>query len=415
MLDQRDIFSQRVQPLTGRGKTAYVIVDSLRFEMARELANTAHAAWQAKLTPAAATIPTLTAICKAALVAGANEPLALELKGTQLIPTLSGIEIQNPAARRKRMEQALDHSVVTVGLRDLTPMTAKTRADLAKASFVLITSDEIDQSGENVDHATQAINSVLDDLRRAFGTLSRVGHDKKSRETPIEQIVVVADHGHIFAGDLTEGEKIEPPGPGAHRRIWIGHGGSASNAFLRFQARDIRLGGDLEFATPWNLSAFRTSGGTAYFHGGLSPQELLVPVLTLTRVTTSATNAESAVAWQVSTPKNQITSRSVRVIVSGSAMEILPVPERVRIAVEVRRGNTVLSKMRSASVPLDIESQVVEMERDPDDHRQLVPAQIGILLFGDHIENGQVSLHVIDVDSGIELIAATNISLTVMG
>jgi len=414
MLRQRDILTQVIQPLAANGKVSYVIVDSLRFEMAMELANAARSSWKADLTPAVATIPTLTPICKASLFATADEPISLELKSSALIPKLSGLEIRDPATRRKRLEQIWGERVTAVSLRKLTPMTEKTRSEIAKASFVLVISDEIDQAGENVDHAPQAIDSVLDDLRRAISTLARVGRDKKHGETPIDQIVVVADHGHIFAGDLTEGQKIDPPGPGAHRRIWIGHGGTASEAFLRFRAKDVDLGGDLEFATPWNLSAFRTSGGTSYFHGGLSPQELLIPVLTLTRVAAQAAKAESAIAWQVSLPKHQITSRSVRIDVSGSATEMLPVPERVRIGVEIRRDNVVLSKMRSASAPIDVDAQTVEMDRVPLDQRQMLPAQIGLVLMIDDIPDGPVSVHLIDVESGIELARVTDIPLAVL-
>ena len=37
VLRQRDIFEKQVKPLLGEGKVAYVWVDALRFEMAREL------------------------------------------------------------------------------------------------------------------------------------------------------------------------------------------------------------------------------------------------------------------------------------------------------------------------------------------------------------------------------------------
>ena len=414
VLKQRDIFSQVVEPLTKSGKVAYVIVDSLRFEMARELAHATRSGWKTELMPAVATIPTLTAICKAALFAAADEPIALDLKGNQLIPKLNGLEIRDPAARRKRLEALLGDRVAIVSLRALTPMGVKTGIELAKASFVLVISDEIDQAGENVDHASQSIDSVLEDLRKATVTLARVGRDKKPGETPIDQIVVVADHGHIFAGELTEGQKIDPPGSGAHRRIWIGTGGTTSDAFLRFKAKDIGLGGNLEFATPWNLSAFRAGGGTSYFHGGLSPQELLIPVLTLKRAAALAAKAESAIAWQIVLPKNQITSRSIRLDVSGTATEMLPLPERIRISAEIRRGEEVLSKMRTASVRIDVDSQVAEMDRDPLDLRRLIPAQIGLVLTGDDISPGPVSLHLIEVDTGIELARTSDIPLSVM-
>ena len=40
---------------------------------------------------------------------------------------------------------------------------------------------------------------------------------------------------------------------------------------------------DLDIATPWTFACFKSKGGArAYFHGGLSPQELIIPVVAMT-------------------------------------------------------------------------------------------------------------------------------------
>ena len=57
---------------------------------------------------------------------------------------------------------------------------------------------------------------------------------------------------------------------------------------------------DLEMAVPWNLAGFRTSGPTAYFHGGLSPQEILLPVMVVTPKITGAVKGTKKLAWEVS-------------------------------------------------------------------------------------------------------------------
>lgn len=52
---------------------------------------------------------------------------------------------------------------------------------------------------------------------------------------------------------------------------------------MRARISDFALGSDLEIATPWGFGAFKSPGGAkAFFHGGLSLQELVIPVLTLT-------------------------------------------------------------------------------------------------------------------------------------
>src|SRR5208283_4856000 len=91
LLQQRDVFEKQVKPLLGDGKIAYVWVDALRFEMARELCRLLKDDFELEIQPAIGTIPTITEIGMAALLPGANESakvvavgggkLALEIAG----------------------------------------------------------------------------------------------------------------------------------------------------------------------------------------------------------------------------------------------------------------------------------------------------------------------------------------------
>ena len=91
LLRQRDIFEKQVKPLLGEGKVAYVWVDALRFEMAREFSRLLKDDFKLEIQPAIGTIPTITEIGMAALLPKANESakvvgvgggkLALEIGG----------------------------------------------------------------------------------------------------------------------------------------------------------------------------------------------------------------------------------------------------------------------------------------------------------------------------------------------
>jgi len=70
------------------------------------------------------------------------------------------------------------------------------------------------------------MDGVLNDLRRGVRVLFNMG---------IEYIVLAADHGHLFAEELTEDMKVDSPGgetADLHRRVWVGHGGNADDALL---------------------------------------------------------------------------------------------------------------------------------------------------------------------------------------
>ena len=73
LLRQRDIFEKQVKPLLGEGKVAYVWVDALRFEMARELCRLLKDDFKLEIQPAIGTIPTITEIGMAALLPKADE------------------------------------------------------------------------------------------------------------------------------------------------------------------------------------------------------------------------------------------------------------------------------------------------------------------------------------------------------
>src|ERR1035441_8129461 len=73
LLQQRDIFEKQVKPLLCDRKVAYVWVDALRFEMARELCRLLKDDFGLEIQPAIGTIPTITEIGMAALLPKANE------------------------------------------------------------------------------------------------------------------------------------------------------------------------------------------------------------------------------------------------------------------------------------------------------------------------------------------------------
>ena len=70
--------------------------------------------------------------------------------------------------------------------------------------LILITSQEIDELGEadNMSQARLQIDGVLSHLRRGVRILAEQG---------IKTIVLVADHGHLFADEIGEDMKIEAP------------------------------------------------------------------------------------------------------------------------------------------------------------------------------------------------------------
>lgn len=225
VLRQRDVFETQVQPKLAEGKTAYVWVDALRFEMARELCDVLRDDFSFTMQPALGTIPTITEIGMAALLprAGASARVVAVGNG-KLALDIDGTVVKDRKDRVAFLKAQAGVPVFDAKLDDLLPRPSKrVRDGIKNAQLVLITSQEIDELCEqdNITQARRQMDGVLNDLRRGFRVLSDLG---------VMSIVFTADHGHLFADEVSDDMKIDAPGGDTvdlHRRVWVGVGGTS--------------------------------------------------------------------------------------------------------------------------------------------------------------------------------------------
>ena len=341
-------FRKHVEPNLKSGKkTAYMLVDSLRYEMARELSQELEGDHEADLSAAVGTVPTITEIGMAALMPGAES-------GAKVVPVSQGklgLEVAGSVLRDRKSR--VDHlkkwadgkslKMYETKLESLFASTKKSKvgAAIKDADLVLVTSQEIDEQGEAGGGPTARLfmDEVLRRIPRAITTLADLG---------CERIVLASDHGYIFADELDSDTKLDPPGGETldlHRRVWVGVGGSEEPSFCRMSLSRMDLSDDLEVAVPWGLGAFRVPGGaSAYFHGGMAPQELAIPVLALTPKQTAASSAPSAdIDWDIKLGSSRISTRVISVRVGGRSASLLD-PALPRCRLEVRIGDNIVSE-----------------------------------------------------------------------
>jgi len=107
---------------------------------------------------------------------------------------------------------------------------------------------------------------------------------KKLVQIDIEKIVVVADHGFILTSGLEEWMKVDIPKDMDNivkkRRYTISRNRVEGN-YISKSAYSVNYNGDLYFNFPRGINVFPVSGGIKFHHGGISLQELLVPVIVI--------------------------------------------------------------------------------------------------------------------------------------
>lgn len=86
---------------------------------------------------------------------------------------------------------------------------------------------------------------------------------------------------------------------------------------MRAPLKLFGLSDELEIAVPWGFGAFAVRGGaSAYFHGGMSLQELIVPVVTLRTQRKEA--PIQMIQWTLRPGSRKISTRIFSVLITGS-------------------------------------------------------------------------------------------------
>jgi hypothetical protein len=264
-----------------QGPVAYFHVDAMRYEMGKELSELIKqlGASEIQLQPAIAVAPTITDLGMVALLPGAERSFSMTAHETGITGVIDGAPL---ATASKRMDYAKG---AVPGLVEMTLDTLahdnrrkEIERTVSEASVLLIRSQEIDGAGESLpDNLAQTVmGSVLENVRQGILRLAQAG---------VKEFVITADHGHLYGARRGEDMKIDAPSGGEkvdlHRRCWVGRGGNTPSACVRLTASELGYNGtDLELVVPKGLGVFRASGSLSYHHGGLSLQELAIPVLT---------------------------------------------------------------------------------------------------------------------------------------
>ena len=392
-LKQTQIFEQKVRPYLSENKVAYVWVDALRYEMAIDLVKGLSEDFEIDMQPALATPPTITPIGMAALLPESETAKLVNING-KLALQIGDTVIKDRSDRVKFLKSVVP-DLYDTQLGDLIPKpSSKVEKGIRSANLILVTSQEIDESGEtDRQSARRNMDEVLYDLQRALRMLVKYG---------VETIILTADHGHLFIESTASDMKIGAPGGDTinlHRRAWVGRGGAANPAYLRANLSEFGVGSDLELAVPYNFAVFVAQGGAnSYFHGGLSPQELIIPVVTLMSKR-KTTKLRDEIIWEL-IPGSQKISRFFSVQVKGRSDRNWPVTPAIRL--EIRIGNQVVSTPVSASYGFEESTGNVQLKLDETNPQAIDPNSVTLMINGEDLQNyGDIIL--VDAVSGVKL------------
>jgi hypothetical protein len=278
VLRQTQIFDRYVSPaLAERQKIVYFLVDSMRYEMGRDLGNTLEPFGSVSVSSAATILPTTTPCAMAALMPGADGVYSLVEDRGDIVPSIAGQVLRNSGERMAFIREAYGDRFREFPLGELLSMSQKKlQSAIGEADLVIVRTQEIDALGEgpSLYLARKLMSDIIGDIRTATDRLA--GMDFRI-------FVFVADHGHVLLPEIAPGTVAQQPSGDwkmKTRRSLLGSSISKSPGVAIFDANHLGITGPVkEYAVSGGLTAFVSGAG--YFHEGLSLQECVVPVVVL--------------------------------------------------------------------------------------------------------------------------------------
>jgi uncharacterized protein (TIGR02687 family) len=275
---QKDFYQKYIVPFVENNERVYVIVsDALRYEVADELKDKIAIEIDGviNLENMQSALPSSTKYGMANLLP--NKEITCE--GDKVF--VDGIDTQGTSNRRKILEkQAKGLSVVIQG-DDFKNMTRDELRDLTKGKkLVYIYHNKIDAVGDN-SSTEKDVFSACEDAIEEIEAMVR----KLKNHITATNIFITADHGFIYRRtNLEEYDKItkELDSSKTKRRYAFG---KSDEDYLGIHKIDLGYKGlDDELFVPKGVSVFSKKGpGMNFVHGGIQPQEIIVPVIVIKR------------------------------------------------------------------------------------------------------------------------------------
>lgn len=272
---QTDFYRSKVK---GSDNRVFVIVsDALRFEVAASLSEQLQRETQStvKLTSCEAIFPTITKFGMAALLP--HQKLEVVEKGTGTLSIMAD-GVSTDAGYRDKILKTANKNSVALKYDNIIGMKRAERSALVKGmDVVYIYHDKVDEASHTSD---AAVFPACDDAIAEIKNLVRIIVNEFSGT----KIYITADHGFLYTySPLTEDDKVDKTGfinriVEYGRRFAIMQKEANPDYLLPIKFMEGSAEYDA-YAPRENVRIKMNGGGLNFVHGGISLQEMVVPVV----------------------------------------------------------------------------------------------------------------------------------------
>jgi len=285
---QHDFYPRYVRPLAGKNTRAFVIIsDALRYEVAAELCDRIVRTTKgtARLDAVQAIFPSITKFGMANLLPGR------QLSVTEDMAVLVDGQHSRSTSEREKILCAANPNSVAVQYTDVLNMKRADRRELVSGKEVVyIYHNTIDAIGDKAPTEKKVFEACEDAMQELSNILRMIVNDMQGTD-----IFITADHGFLYTySPLAESDKLGRSALSGTvyemgRRYAITDPAATAEHLM-----PVRLEGELggvavKGYTPLDSTRIKiTGGGENYVHGGVSLQEMAVPVIAFKNLRTTS-------------------------------------------------------------------------------------------------------------------------------
>lgn len=311
--DNARVFDDFVAPKLQDATRAvvFIIVDGLRYELGELLAQQLQSL-RPQLQPACARMPSITSVGKATLLPSGMDVVLEKGEDGRPVPMLKGQKLAQLSNRMQYLKSVYGERFQEMSTRDF--LSGNKRLS-ERTALLVLRNDDIDKYLEgNESGLLNKVQSTINELRR---TVDRV---RQATKVHFTDIVIATDHGFVL-NYVPEESDVCPKPEGnwtdEHDRMLLGRSAGTHSSNEIFPAAQLGISGVFaEVAVPIGLCAY--AANRYYFHGGISLEEAVVPVILLQLEAPKEKESLSQVGGKVNmrAKKDRFTSVIARVYVA---------------------------------------------------------------------------------------------------
>lgn len=281
---QREFFEKYVCTYTRKSKKVVVVIsDALRYEVANELLELVRHEdrYEAEIAPMLSMLPSYTQLGMAALLPNREISFAENESGAV---NVDGLSTQGTTYREKILRQSISNSAAMRAEDFLNLGREEARATFRDNDVLFIYHNRIDAVGDKRESEERVFEAVEETLAELMTII------KKLAAANFTNILVTADHGFIYQNrpieesDYSSADVSSTNITYRDRRFVLGKNLPEVPGLKKFTSAAVGLKGETQIQLPKSILRLRLSGsGSRYVHGGLSLQEVAIPVVQINK------------------------------------------------------------------------------------------------------------------------------------